>query len=941
VPHIHETAYPRLKNSVSNKELTEFYTPSAEEITLAHQLSQRTELRICFLVLLKTFQRLGYFIPLHSVPRPIAEHIALMYGVHYGAIEWEAYDASGSRARHVAVIRENIGVKPFDTDAREVIATSLRQAAQVREDTADLINVAIEEMIRQRYELPGFTTLLAESQRIKAEVNHLFFSSVYLALGETNRSQIDELLVADQHNKRSLWQALKVDTGAPTLVQLRLLVERLRWLKALNLSRPQLFSNVPPVKVAHFALEARSLDAGRMIEMEQKKRDTLVVALVSQQIARCLDDLGEMLIKRMRKAHRRAQQALLEYRQRHQAQTDRMIEVFHRMLLAYRAEASAHERLTALDEVIGDQLDGLLENCEAHAAYADNNYYPFLWKFCVKHRHLLFAVLDEIELLSTTHDESLLQALSFIRQHRHSRKEWLVLPGVSSGDEHAGSAKRQAYAFDLDWVPDKWWKLVTGSEWRTEKAAQVHRQYFELCVFSQLAHELMSGDIVIAGSHKFSDYREQFVSQPEYEAAVGEYCVQVGLPSDKHRFVTQLRDWLTQTARRVDAAFPENEYLSIENGEPVLRRLEKKAQPSQLRMVEQMLVEELSPMSVLDVLADTENWLHWSRHFGPLSGHDAKLDDPIARYVATVFTYGCNLGPSQAARSLKDVDRRQLAWVNQRHITEENIDHAITTIINLYNRFMLPKLWGSGERAAADGTKWDVYEQNLLSEYHIRYGGYGGIGYYHVSDTYIALFSHFIPCGVWEAVYILDGLLKNKSDIQPDTVHSDTQGQSAPVFGLAHLLGIKLMPRIRNWKDLKFFRPDKRSRYRHIDELFSEAVDWDLIATHYDDMLRVAVSIKSGKLLASTILRKLGTYSRKNRLYLAFRELGRVIRTEFLLNYLTDLALRRLIHGAINKNEGFNRFAQWVSFGGHGVLAENNRDEQRKLIKYNHLVRTV
>jgi TnpA family transposase len=113
--------------------------------------------------------------------------------------------------------------------------------------------------------------------------------------------------------------------------------------------------------------------------------------------------------------------------------------------------------------------------------------------------------------------------------------------------------------------------------------------------------------------------------------------------------------------------------------------------------------------------------------------------------------------------------------------------------------------------------KWDLYERNLLSERHVRYGGYGGIGYYHVSDTYVALFSHFIPCGVWEAVYILDGLLKNRSDIQPDTVHADTQGQSTPVFGLAYLLGIDLMPRIRNWKGMKLFRPSKTSRYKHIE----------------------------------------------------------------------------------------------------------------------------
>lgn len=62
----------------------------------------------------------------------------------------------------------------------------------------------------------------------------------------------------------------------------------------------------------------------------------------------------------------------------------------------------------------------------------------------------------------------------------------------------------------------------------------------------------------------------------------------------------------------------------------------------------------------------------------------------------------------------------------------------------------------------------------------------------------MALFSHFIPCGVGEAVYIIDDLLKTASDIQPDIVHADTQGQPLPVFGLGHLPGIQLMPRIRN-----------------------------------------------------------------------------------------------------------------------------------------------
>jgi TnpA family transposase len=107
---------------------------------------------------------------------------------------------------------------------------------------------------------------------------------------------------------------------------------------------------------------------------------------------------------------------------------------------------------------------------------------------------------------------------------------------------------------------------------------------------------------------------------------------------------------------------------------------------------------------------------------------------------------------------------------------------------------------------------------------------------------------------------------------------------------------------------------------------------------HLPDMLRVGVSIAAGTITPSTILRRLGTYSRKNRLYLAFRELGVAVRTGFLLQYLGDANLRSTIQAATNKSESFNDFVKWLAFGGGGVTAENDRGEQRKIIKYNHLL---
>jgi TnpA family transposase len=195
---------------------------------------------------------------------------------------------------------------------------------------------------------------------------------------------------------------------------------------------------------------------------------------------------------------------------------------------------------------------------------------------------------------------------------------------------------------------------------------------------------------------------------------------------------------------------------------------------------------------------------------------------------------------------------------------------------------------------------------------------------------------------VWEAVYIIEGLLKNASKVQPGTIHADTQGQSYPVFALAHLLGIDLMPRIRNWKDCLFFRPSKTAVYEHIDALFGEAgrnvIDWDLIATHFKDLMRVTVSVREGTISSTLLLKRLRSGSHKNATYTAFREVGRAIRTIQLLRFLSDAPLRGRVTAATNKVEAFNGFCDWVRFGQRGTVAANDPVEQEKDVKFTSLL---
>jgi TnpA family transposase len=280
----------------------------------------------------------------------------------------------------------------------------------------------------------------------------------------------------------------------------------------------------------------------------------------------------------------------------------------------------------------------------------------------------------------------------------------------------------------------------------------------------------------------------------------------------------------------------------------------------------------------------------------------------------------------------------RLSYLNRRHVTLENLQSSAVDIINLYHQLTLPRLWGDGSSVGTDGTKYALAENNPMAEYHFRYRDIGGVAYYHIADTYIAIFSRFVPCGTWEAIHIIDGLLNNRSELQPRKVHADTQGQSTTVFALTHLLGIELLPRIRNWKDLLFYKADATTTYKQIERLFGGVIDWDYLERHWQDLMQVVISIQEGKISSEMLLRKLGHESRKNRLYRVFRELGRVIRTLYLLRYISDQELRQEITVGCNKVESYNRFVKWLSFGSESMITNLDPEEAEKVIKYGSLL---
>jgi hypothetical protein len=323
---IHETAYPRIRSNLSDKELVELYTPTSEDLSFINHATKSPVAAFGALVLLKTFQRLGYFPSFDTLPPRLILHIAKAIGVQkpHDTLKADSdalsslklYEQNGFRKWHVPMIRQHQGITPFSNGGRRVLVRAVIEASQSKDILADIINVGIETLVQARYELPAFSTLRRAAQKARAQVNRGYYQQVYHAMDDLQRATIKRLLTGDDNQGSSMWQRLKREPRQPTSKNIREHLAHLQWLQSLNTAR-HVLDGIPEMKLQRFAAEASAYNLSRMIETEESKRYTLAITLIRMRTAQALDDLAEMFIRRMQKLHYQAKEALETYRRQH------------------------------------------------------------------------------------------------------------------------------------------------------------------------------------------------------------------------------------------------------------------------------------------------------------------------------------------------------------------------------------------------------------------------------------------------------------------------------------------------------------------------------------------------------------------------------------------------------------------------------------------------
>ncbi len=917
---IDRTAYPRLNKQLSDKELSAVYELDEKNQHFIQHNARNNRGYLVLATMLKTRQQLGYFIPLEQVPHQIIAYLSSQLKIPDNSWLIDEEHFKKTLYRYRVACRKLLGSTVFSDEGRNRIITCVRKAAYTMSDPADLVNVAIEELINANIELPAFSTLDRLVSHERQAVHNELYLKITTNLTSNHRQSLEALLQIAEGERLTSFAQMKQTPGPATLKHFRVWEDRLAQLKAVLDPKP-FFKDVAYTKIRQFAAEAQAYEISDMRGIRNDaKRYTLLLSLLHITQSKTRDELIDMFLKRMKRVQHTAQEKLRDLQEKHREMEESLIGVLGQVLQHANGDDANAALGKHVREILNDQggIEVLNDQFIRVTAYHHNNYLPLLWSAHATNRAVIFRVLDLIQIKSSTQDRNLLQALEFVCQHRNTRKD-ILPPDINIG-----------------FISQRWQTFV-----RTKNGDDTvfDRRALEVCIFIHLAEALQRGDLYVEDSGTYSDYRQQLMPWSECQKRLPDYCQSLGLSNSAHEFVDSLRLQLTTFAEQIDQEIPENSAFTIDDdGSPHLKRQEPSPLPEGSDNFKKEVYERIPERHLLDILKHVQHWSNYTKHFNPPSGADSKIPDSASRYLYTVFGYGCNLGASQTARHAPEsINRQTLRRINFQHINASKLESALNDVIGEYARFELPSFWGKSNVAIADGTQIELRKNNLLGGQHIRYGGYGGIAYHHISGEYIALFSHFISCGVWEAVYILDALLLNKSAYQPDTLHADTQGQSEPVFALAHLLGIKLYPRMRTWNDVAFYRPNSDVKYEHIDALFTKNVDWNLIETHWQDMMQVVLSIQAGTVLPSMLLRKLNSHNLRNKLYRAFRELGRVKRTLFLLHYISESDLRQSIRAETTKVESYNDFLDWVSFGGQ-IIKSGDPVEQTKQIKYTNLV---
>ena len=801
-----------------------------------------------------------------------------------------------TRHEHLATLREQYGYRMFSGRGARDLKGWLQDAAEGARSNDDLARRFVEQCRATRTILPGVTiiericadALVAAERRIEARIAE--------RLDDAMRTRLDALLTEDAGGSVTRFVWLRQFEAGQNSADMNRLLDRLEFLHRLGLTETVL-AGVPPHRIARLRRQGERYFAGDLRDISGDRRLAILAVCVLEWRSALADAIVETHDRIVGKTWREAKSRCDARAEDAKAALKDTLQSFATLGSAL---LEAHEDRASLEEAVDNaggwlSLKGLVATTAQLTdtlaadplAHVGHGYHRF--------RRYAPRMLRTLDIRAAPAAEPLLAASTII----------------------AGTETTEILPLTF---------LRRGSKWLRHLNADGGDagRLWEVAVLFHLRESFRSGDVWLAHSRRFGDLKEALVP-----AEVARTTPKLAMPFEPDTWLAdrkaRMSDALRRLARAAKAgAIPGG---SIEDGVLKIDRLTA-AVPEEAEAMVLDLYKRLPEIRVTDLLLEVDDEVGFTEAFTHLhTGVPCK--DRIG-LLNVLLAEGLNLGLSKMAGATNTHDYFQLSRLSRWHVEGEAMSRALAKVIEAQSALPMARFWGAGQTASSDGQFFPTTRQGeAMNLINAKYGQEPGLkAYTHVSDQFGPFATQTIPATVNEAPYILDGLLMTGAGQNIREQYADTGGFTDHVFAVTALLGFQFIPRIRDLPSKRLYLFDPAACPKELKGLIGGKIKERLITANWPDILRSAATMVAGVMPPSQLLRKFASYPRQHELALALREIGRVERTLFIIDWLLDADMQRRAQIGLNKGEAHHALKNALRIGRQGEIRDRSAEGQ-------------
>ena len=641
--------------------------------------------------------------------------------------------------------------------------------------------------------------------------------------------------------------------------------------------------------------------------MPPERRYPILLAFLKQTLIDTIDEAVDLYDRCLQEAYSRAGRELDEFRISVAKSANEKVNLFQTIgeIILDHAVEDSRLRSVIYQKIAPEKLRTAVDECEDISRPLDDSYFDLLGTRYSNLRQFAPRFLETFEWRAADDDEPLLEAITVLRELNAAR-----LRKVPDDSPH-------------EFIPAKWLPYVMLEN------GQYSRRYYELCLLWEIRTALRNGKLWIEGSRRYTDPETYLIPPGRWLEIKAEACRLMKVSEDGAARLEMKTVEFRAAADSLARHLAGQDTVRIEDGELIVGPQEAEGRSASCQELEEMIAERLPRIDLPALLIEVDGWLNFTGALRHAGGGASRREEILELLHASLLAQSGNFGLTQMAR-MSGFNHQQLFWVTHWHLREETLREATTMMVNYHHHLPLSRLLGGGTLSSSDGQRFPVAVKTANATPLPKYYGYGrGLTFYTwTSDQSSQFGTKPIPSTTRDATFVLDEVLDNETELPLFTHATDTAGYTELIFCLFDLLGYQFAPRLRDLGDQTLYRVDPEADFGAVNQLLTGRFHPEWFLDQWDDMLRLAGSLKMGWVTASLLIGKLNAMPKQNTLVRAMQEYGRLIKTNFILRYLCNPEFRRQIHRQLNKGEALHALRRYLTVAQEGQIRKRYPDDQ-------------